>query len=117
MLPSNPRERAKLIAAVLVTVVCVGWLTYYVLTSISVNGYAEAVDTPAWRIANEMNQKLVERHEFSDVGFVVETETPMHFTVVGAVHEAADLPKLEAFLKEARPENDYTLQVQVLSGG
>lgn len=116
-LPSDPRERAKLIVAGAVTLLCLGWLTYYVATSIRFSGSAEALDTPAWRIANELNKKLIERPEFNDVGFVVETESPMHFTVVGAVHKPADLPKLEAFLKEARPENDYTFQVQVLSGG
>ncbi len=116
-LPSDPRERAKLIAAVVISVLCIGWLTYYIASSINWSGGAEKLDTPAWRIADEMNKKLLARPEFGDVGFVVETESPMHFTVVGAVHKQADLPALEAFLKEVRPENDYTFQVQVLSGG
>lgn len=116
-LPTDPKERAKLIVALVVSVLCIGWLTYYIVSSIHFTGSAEKLDTPAWRIADEMNKKLLEHPEFSDVGFVVETESPMHFNVVGAVHKQADLPALEAFLKQIRPENDYTFNVQVLQGG
>lgn len=116
-LPGDPRERATLITAVVVSVLCIGWLTYYIVSSVHFRGSAEKLDTPAWRIADEMNKKLLEHPEFSDVGFVVETESPTHFSVVGAVHKQADLPALEAFLKQIRPENDYTFNVHVLQGG
>lgn len=116
VLPTDRRERVKLLAAGAVSVVCLLWLCYYLFSSVRFEGRARAPDTPAWRVANEVSGKLAERPEFADVALNVESERPMKFKVVGAVHAPEDMESLKTFMKEVRPENDYELQVELLGG-
>lgn len=112
-LPTNPKDRIKLVAAVTVIVLCLGWLTYTLWPSGP--GRTKELVTPAWTTARAMDAKLHERKEFLDVGFVPVSESPMRFRIQGAVHAKNELPELEAYLKEIRPENDYEVKVEVLN--
>lgn len=111
LLPSDRKDRIKLISAVVIFLICLIWLIYFVGSNINWSGPAKPLTTPAWITANELNAKLVERAEFHDVGFSVETERPLRYKVSGMVRTPKDLDKLKAFLVEIRPENDYDLDV------
>lgn len=114
-LPGDRAQRIKLIAASVVTVVCVCWLLYFTATSVSFRGRARAPDSPAHRVAAEMTRKLSERPSFNDVGVHVHTERPLKFQVAGTVHSVEELEALRLFLKDIRPENDFEVEVVVLS--
>ena len=107
-------QKYKLFASIGLIVLCLVWLGYYLTSAGAFRGRAQALDTPAWRIAREINDKLTADPRFHDAGFSVESETPMKFKVNGAVQTRADLAGLEEFLKQIRPEGDFELNVEVL---
>lgn len=113
-LPKDNADRAKLaLVAVLLPVLLI-WLVYFAFSSFSGPPRARELDTPAWRIARDLDQQITSDAAFLDVGFVVATEKPMRFNVVGAVHSRKDLDRLVARLQELRPEGDYDMNVEIL---
>lgn len=110
---SAPKAKLFIICAVLG--LCLLWLGYNLAGSLRGPGVAQAPTSPGALIVKDLNIKLSERPEFADVGFTVESESPLHFKVMGAVHKQSDLPKLTQFLKEIRPEEDYEINVAVLN--
>lgn len=113
-LPQDRKERLKILIAVPLTAICAMWILYWLVSSISFSRPSGPPNTPGFKIAQEISTKFIERHEFLDVGFVVVTEQPLRFTVVGAVHSPEELEALKKFLQEVRPENDYDLDVTVI---
>lgn len=113
--PSLARgQRLKLIVAVAVLVVCGGWLIYFAATSLRGPGPAKPLDTPGWRVANDLNVKLMSRDEFHDTGAAVISEDPLRLEISGLVRSQRDLDGLREYLREIRPENDYDVVVEVL---
>ncbi len=113
-LPQDRGDRIKMIAVAIVLPVLVIWLAINVIPLLIPEPTAEELNTSGWVLVRDLNEKLNADDAFKDVGFTVESEDPLKFTVVGAVHHDRDLPKLESRLKELRPEGDYQMQVEVL---
>jgi hypothetical protein len=108
-------ERVKVVLALPVILLGIGWIAYQILSGVDWSGPAKPPDTPGARIVAEVNGKLVERAEFRDAGLDVISETPLRFKVVGAVESRKALEDLRAYLKEIRPDMDYEMDVSVLS--
>jgi hypothetical protein len=100
------------IAAVLVVILCVAWLTYYFTSSPS-----QHAPEPAEQVADTVAARLHEHPEFANVSVFHEPDNPKQLRITGAVDAAEHLTKLEAVLKEIRPEGGYVNEVQVLAGG
>jgi isopentenyl diphosphate isomerase/L-lactate dehydrogenase-like FMN-dependent dehydrogenase len=113
-IPEKRSDRIKLMIAVPLLVICMIWLTYVVATSINWSGPIEAPDSPAHLLVNDLNGKLLENVHFNDVGFAIDSESPLKLRVVGVVHSPEHYAQLQKFLAEIRPENDYELDVVVL---
>lgn len=113
-LPTERGDRIKAIAVAVVLPLLLIWVIWYVATSMLPPPAAEALDTPAWKTALELEQSLKQDPTFRDLGFSVATEKPLRFIVRGGVHADRDLAALEKRLKELRPEGDYDLEVEVI---
>jgi hypothetical protein len=85
---------------------------YYV--SGAFKGKARPLDTPEWRTANELSEKLIVA-KFPNVGVSVDdTQDPPKFVVRGGVNVAGDLDKLKAKLNEFSPGTEFIYEVEVL---
>lgn len=113
-LPDDPRDRTKLLIAGPVAAICVLWLLFFLISSIDLSGPTRPPNTAAFRTADEISKKLLERQEFNDVGMHVVSERPLKFMVSGAVHSDEDMDALRKFLSEVRPQNDYDMDVVVI---
>jgi hypothetical protein len=113
-MPQSKADRIKIFAAVPVIALCVCWITYLAISSMSWSGPTRLPDTPGYHIAMDMTKQLNAELRFNDVGVSVATEKPLKLKVEGAVHSQEDLTALEAFLKEIRPEQDYEVDVLIL---
>jgi len=113
-IPGEGADKIKLVAVATLLPVLVIFLIYFAVTSLAPGRVARAQDSPAWRLANEFNEKLIQEAPFRGVGFAVESESPIKFMVNGTVQSENDRAKLMEKLKELRPEGDYELQVEVL---
>lgn len=109
----DPKERIKLIVACSLLAICGCWLLYLLVSNMERSAPRMIPQTPGVRIAQELNAKMLERTEFADVNFVVTSESPLRFEVIGLVHSEETLTRLKAYLAELRPEQDYDLQVAV----
>lgn len=113
-LPQNNADRAKVAFVAVLLPVLLIWLVYFFFTNFGGGPSSRPLDTPGWRIARDLDQQITAEPGFLDVGFVVTTEKPLRFSVVGAVHSQKDLDRLLARLQELRPEGDYDVTVEVL---
>ncbi|MFN7021104.1 MAG: hypothetical protein ACK4WH_07235 [Phycisphaerales bacterium] len=114
LVPQDKMDRTKLFFAVGAIAVCLIWLLYFVSTQFGGSGALKPPTAPAFRIAQDLNAKLLDRPEFRDVGFDIVTEKPLRYKVVGMVHTAKDLEQLNVFLEEIRPEKDFDVDVIIL---
>lgn len=113
-LPAERGDRIKVIAVAIVLPVLLLWVIWYVWTAMLPPPTAEALDSPGWKTALELEQALKQDPTFRDLGFSVATEKPLRFVVRGGVHAERDLAALDKKLKELRPEGDYDLEVEVI---
>ena len=114
LIPSDSAERRKLFIAVSVIGLCTMWLLYFALTHISFGGGARPLDTPGWKLAIELSNKLNEEKPYADVGLAVLNEKPLKFQVNGAVWKQEDLDNLPARLKELKADAEYEMNVEIL---
>ena len=112
--PDDPQQRLKVYIVFGVIICCAVWLSYFVVTNFTFRKSVTYVETPGWKIAREVNDKLNAEQAFSDVGLVVTTERPLKFAVTGAVFRKEDLDRLPEVLHGIKPDLDFDLQVQVL---
>lgn len=113
-LPRDQRERVKVLVALPLIAICAIWLTIWIITSIDWAQPAQPPSTPGALIAIDLSKKLVDDLRFNDTGVYVETEKPLKLVVNGAVHSAQALDELAEFMRAARPEGDYTIDVVVI---
>jgi len=113
--PTKRGDQIKLIAAVSCLSLCTAWLLYLAISSMSGSGPARPLDTPGWRIVEDLNKKLASKIEFNDVNFTVASERPLKLKVVGMVHTQDLLDDLGEELKSLRPEQDYEVDVVILN--
>jgi hypothetical protein len=106
-------ERLKLYAVIGVLILCAAWLGWHLLVASRGYGVAKPLDTPAWRIAKDLNVKIAAETRFNDVGFSVVSEKPMKFLVSGAVHSAALLEALKERIKQEDPDHEFEYDVLV----
>lgn len=107
-------QKAMAIGASVIILLCTIWIMASIIPALFGPPVAREADTPAWRVAKELNEKLMEEQAFLDVGFSVETESPLRYAVNGAVYSPADMQRLQNLLKELRPEGDYDFNVEIL---
>ena len=116
-LPTDPRERRKLLIAGGAAILSAVWLLYWLTTSVRWSGPTRPIDTSDARLVADLNAKLLEHPEFADVGFSIASERPLKLKVVGVVQTPEELQSLQALLTQIRPEGDFEVDVQSLHAG
>lgn len=111
-LPSSPSDRRKLFIALGICVVCLLWLGYYFLSQVNFTGPDRTLDTPGWKIVNDMYTKLTADHAYADVALKVDTEKPLKIIVMGEVYSKDDFDRLPKVLKELNAEAEYDIQAE-----
>jgi len=109
-------QRAKLVIVCAVAAIAVVMLGISLRSVVGGRPRARALDTPGWRMARELTEKLNARPAFMDTGFVVESERPLRLKLVGGVRTQRELSELREFVKTLRPgeaEDSYEFAVEV----
>lgn len=107
------KKKIKVAAASTVLALCSIWFVIFYFTSCR---HVETVapDSPGIQESRRVTEELNKQKEFIDVGFSLVSESPLRFTVNGAVHKQAHIEPLKAKLKELHPEEDYDFEVEVM---
>ena len=113
-IPTEPADRRKFLIVLGIIVVCAIWMIYYFASQVSFQGVAKAPDTPGWKVANEINSKLIAEHAFADVALAVVNEKPLKLTAVGAVYSQKDRDRLPEVLKELNSEAEFEINVEII---
>lgn len=106
--------RLKVIALSAVSGIALLWVLISLVPMLTPVGQPEPLVTPGWTMANQLSGELAAKAGFEDTAFIVETEEPLRFKVVGGVHFSEDLEALRETLKTVRPEGDFSVDVMVL---
>lgn len=113
ILQSGGRERIKVLGLLAALVIMLIWIVANVLPMVLPSPPAGPPDTPGWTVAQKLNEALLAEPLFVGTSFVVESEEPLRLKLVGSVAEEEDLEDLRDFVAKLRPENDYTVEVEV----
>ncbi len=111
-LPESASDRRKLFLAMGICLLCFIWLAYYFGSQMNFHGPDRTLQTPGWKIASEMYEKLTADHAFADVALKVDTEKPLKIIVMGEVYSKPDFDRLPSVLKELNGEAEYDMQVE-----
>lgn len=107
-------QKAMAIGAAAVILFGGGWILANVIPAFVGPPKATLPDSPAWRTARELNEKLLQDSGFLDVGLSVAADSQTRYDVNGAVYSQADMARLQDWLKEHLPSGDYNFNVEIL---
>ena len=112
-LSANGWQRGKLIGICAVLAPLLIWIAINTVSGLMPEPPASAPDTPGWRVAQELNEALVNEPGFSGVAFNVKSESPLRLELTGGVASEEVLEDLETFAATLRPERDYDVAVEL----
>lgn len=113
-LVADDAAKVKLFGISALLVVALAWLGINAASALIPEPAARPLDTPGWKLVQELNEALAKEPGFESTCFVVKSEDPLRLELVGAVACAEDLADLKGFAAQIRPERDFDLAVELL---
>jgi hypothetical protein len=114
----DEKRRVRLAAVWALLAVALLWLAFTLAPVLRPHRKAQALDTPGWTLARELDAALHAKPAFLDASFAVVSENPLKLRLAGGVRTARDLKDLQDFVKRLRPddsEDQLEVRVEILN--
>lgn len=113
-LVADGADKAKLLCIAAILVPLLVWIAVNVVPALIPEPPARPLDTPGWKLVQQLNEALANEPGFESTCFGVKTENPLRLELVGAVASREDLEDLKDFAARIRPEKDFDVSIELL---